>query len=375
MNWFTLPSVRTLGAVAALLACASPSGPAGAQSAAERANRGLVEIVAAGGDSTALDTVRDLSQVFDDGGTRRVLPIIGKGALQNVADLKLLRGVDIAVIQSDVLDFARRERLYPGAMTYIAKLHDAEFHLLAREDIRQVADLAGKPVNFGSPGDGAAVTGPAIFEKLGIKVEPTSSPPALALEKLHSGEIAAAAYVIGKPAKLFSGLQPGDGLHLLAIPFNSQIAESYVAASLSHDDYPDLVPRKQPVETIAVGTAMMVANLIPGSERYRNVASFVDAFFTQFGRLQESGHHPKWREVDLAAELPGWSRFPAAENWLKRNLVASAPTLSEQELRTVFSKFLDERSRSGGGRVLSAQEKDSLFDLFLRWRGSRQASQ
>jgi len=375
MNWFTLASVRTPGAVAAFLVCAWPSAPAGAQSAAERANRGLVEIVAAGADSTALEMVQDLSQVFDDGGTRRVLPVIGKGALQNVADLKLLRGVDIAVIQADVLDFARRERLYPGAMTYIAKLHDAEFHLLAREDIRQIADLAGKPVNFGAPGEGAAVTGPAVFEKLRIKVEPTSYPSALALEKLHSGEIAAAAYVIGKPAKLFSGLQPSDGLHLLSIPFNSQISESYVAGSLSHDDYPGMVPSKQPVETIAVGMAMMVANLIPGSERYRNVASFVDALFTQLGRLQEAGHHPKWREVDPAAELPGWSRFPAAESWLKRNVVASAPGLSEQELRTVFSKFLDERSRSSGGRALSAQEKDSLFDLFLRWRGNRQASQ
>jgi TRAP-type uncharacterized transport system substrate-binding protein len=361
--------------VAALLACASPSSPAGAQSAAERANRGLVEIVAAGADSTALEMVQDLSQVFDDGGTRRVLPVIGKGALQNVADLKLLRGVDIAVIQADVLDYARRERLYPGAMTYIAKLHDAEFHLLAREDIRQITDLAGKPVNFGAPGESAAVTGPAVFEKLRIKVEPTSYPSALALEKLRSGEIAAAAYVIGKPAKLFGGLQPGEGLHLLAIPFTSQIAESYVPARLSHDDYPDLVPAKQPVGTIAVGMAMMVANLIPGSERYRNVASFVDALFTQLGRLQEAGHHPKWREVDLAAELPGWSRFPAADAWLKRNLVASGPALSEQELRMVFSKFLDERSRSGGGRALSAQEKERLFDLFLEWRGSRRASQ
>ena len=62
------------------------------------------------------------------------------------------------------------------------------------------------------------------------------------------------------------------------------------------------------------------------SDRYRNLANFVDAFFTRFQTLLEPGHHPKWREVNLAAELPGWRRFPPAEHGCKRNAqVAATP--------------------------------------------------
>src|SRR5689334_1768291 len=109
MEWPNSFYVRSTDAVIAALLCVSVIAPVRAQMTAERANRGLVEILAGRGDSTSIKMVEDLSLVLDDGGTRRVLPIIGKGSLQNVADLKLLRGVDVALIQSDILDLVRRE--------------------------------------------------------------------------------------------------------------------------------------------------------------------------------------------------------------------------------------------------------------------------
>jgi uncharacterized protein len=111
-----------------------------------------------------------------------------------------------------------------------------------------------------------------------------------------------------------------------------------------------------------------VAPLQPRSERYANVASFVDAFFTQFPRLQEAPRHPKWAEVNLAAELPGWKRFPAADAWLKRNVVAQAPAIDDKEMQEIFAKFLDERSKLAGGKPMSAQEKDQLYQQFRHWQ-------
>ncbi len=122
---------------------------------------------------------------------------------------------------------------------------------------------------------------------------------------------------------------------------------------------------------MAVGAVLVVAGLQPGTERYRNVANFVDAFFTQFPRFQEASRHPKWQEVNLAAELPGWKRFPPAEEWLKRNAIASAAPLSEKDLREIFAKFLDERTRLSGGKALSASEKNAMFDQFQRWQKSQ----
>lgn len=337
----------------------------------EHTNRGLVEMMTSGGDGASIEMAQDLASVLDDGATRRLLPVVGRGAVQNLIDLKALRGVDIGIAQTDVLDYVKKNKILPGienTITYIAKLHNEELHLLAGAGIKRVEDLAGKKVEFVG---GATVTGVAVFGLLNIKVEPVLDDQALALEKLRSGEAAALAYVAAKPTSLFEVLPSGEGLHFLPIPLKPEMTSAYVPARLTADDYPHLVSGDGPVDTIAVGAVMVVANLAPDTERYHNVANFVDAFFTQFPRLQEAPRHPKWAEVNLAAELPGWKRFPPADSWLKRNVVAAAPALDEKELHDVFAKFLDERSRLSGGRAMSMQEKDQLFDRFRQWQGSQ----
>jgi TRAP-type uncharacterized transport system substrate-binding protein len=283
-------------------------------------------------------------------------------------DLKVLRGIDVAIVQIDVLDYAKAQRTPPGidSVPYIAKLYNEEFHLLARADIKSVEDLAGRKVSFGLQGDGTNFTGPRIFDLLKIKVAPVNYDQATALEKLRSGEIAALAYVAGKPAPLFLDVRQQDHLHFLAIPLKPEIASAYIPARLTSDDYPSVVAADGSVDTVAVGAVMVAANLAPDSERNRNVASFVEAFFTQFPKLLEEGHHPKWNEVNLAAELPGWHRYGPADSWIKRN--GGAPVaVNEQQMREIFTRFLDERTRSTG-QALTAQQKDELFDQFKKWQ-------
>jgi uncharacterized protein len=374
MNWTRSRTLRVTALISAMLVVSAEQTGANSQSLTERPNRGLVEVIAGRADSTAIRMVEDLADVLDDSGTRRVLPVVGKGALQDIADVRALRGIDIALVQVDVLSHIQKQKLYPGieqSLTYVAKLDDEEFHLLARDDIKSVEDLAGKKVNFGASGEGVSLTGPAIFDLIKIRVQATFYGSSLALEKLRSGEIAALAYIGGKPAPLFNALKLKDGFHLLAVPMNPGLVGTYVPTQLTDKDYPGLIATSEPIDTVAVGTAMMVANLVPASERYRAVVNFVDAFFTQFPHLQEMPHHPKWREVNFAAELPGWKRFPAADAWLKRNVVASVSTPNEEQLREIFVKFLDERSRLAGGRGMSAQEKDDTFNQFKDWQSSR----
>lgn len=362
---------RIAAATLAVLAFALSAAAAHAADAlVERANRGLVEIVAGGVDGTSAHMAEDLADLLDDGATRRVLPVLGKGALQNLADLKALRGVDLAIVQTDVLEDARTRHLYPNlenTVSYVAKLNNDEFHLLARADIRSIADLAGKKVNFGPLGGGTAFTGQRLFELLKIRVEPTNFGQAQALEKLRKGEIAAMATLVGKPAPLFESVRPQSGLHFVAIPLKGTIDAGYIPARLDSADYPDLVPAGSRVDTVAVGTVLLVAGLAPDSERYRNVANFVEAFFTQFPKLLEAPHHPKWQEVNLAAELPHWRRFAPADDWIKRN--GTAPTaMSQDQLRDIFVKFLDERSKASGSEALSAEQKEQLYDQFRRWQ-------
>lgn len=368
MNPYLSTHRRALALAAGLLLL-SGSMAARAESLVEQTNRGLVEMVT-DGDGASIEMAEDLASVLDDGATRRLLPVIGRGALQNVVDVRALRGVDIAIVQTDVLDQAKRTKTPPNieyAVTYIAKLHNKELHLLAGAAINRVEDLAGKKVEFTG---GATVTGPAVFNLLNVKIESVSDDPMTALQKLRAGQVAALAYVAAKPTPFFDVLS-GDGLHFVAIPLKPELAAAYVPARLTADDYPRLVKNDAPVDTVAVGAVMIAANLTPNTERYRNVANFVDAFFTQFPRLQEAPRHPKWTEVNLAAELPGWKRFGPADIWLKRNVVAAAPQLDEKELHEIFARFLDERTRLTGGKAMSAQEKDKLFDQFRQWQTSQ----
>jgi TRAP transporter TAXI family solute receptor len=361
--------------VAAVLAAGAVLGladAAWAQGLMERTNRGVVELLTGGADATSSRIAEDLAAVVDDGTTRRVLPIVGKGTLQNLIDLKVLRGIDVAIVQSDVLDYGKTQKAVPGiesGLTYVTKLYSEEFHLLAGEGIKTVNDLAGKKVNFGPQGDGTSITGPKIFGLLGINVVATELDQRAALAKLASGEIAAVGYVGGKPVPFFSTLAAQPGLHFVPIPFSAPIVAAYVPGKLTGEDYPNLMKPQESVDTAAVVAVMLVANLQTDSERYRGVASFVDAFFTQLAKLQEDPHHPKWREVNLAAELPGWKRFPPAETWLKRNPPAPV-AMSEQQLREIFMRFLEERSRSTG-QSLTAQQKTELFDQFRRWQATQ----
>jgi len=353
-------------AAAALLAAAT--GPGRAESLVEQANRGLVEMMIPA-DAAALAMAQDLAGLVNDGATRRVLPVIGRDAVEGLIDLKALRGIDVMVAQTDVLAAARGNPALATAatsFTYVAKLNDAPLHVLARAEVHGLADLAGKRVDFIG---GARVTGPAVLDLAKVKVEPVFDGSALALQKLAAGEVAAIAYVATKPTPLF-GTLTGDGLHFLAIPMTPALADAYVPAQLTAEDYPRLVAADAPVDTVAVGTALMVANLPTSTERYRNIATFVEAFFTQFPRLQEAPHLAAWREVNLAADLPGWRRFGPADSWLKRNAVAAASPVDPAELHAIFGKFLDQRSRLAGGQPLSPQEKDQLFDQFQRWQRS-----
>ena len=169
-------------------------------------NRGVVELETARAAGISVRIAEDLANVIDDGATRRVLPVVGKGALQNITDLKLLRGIDMAILQADVLDYARQQNLFPGIeywATYITKLYNEEFHLLARQDIKSVADLANQKVNVDLRGAGTAITAARLFELLKIPVATTNDDQEVALDKLRKGEIAAIAFVAGKPAPIF----------------------------------------------------------------------------------------------------------------------------------------------------------------------------
>ena len=330
-----------------------------------QANRYTIGVISGGIDGTYIRIAADLSAVLEEPNTLRILPVLGKGSVQNLSDLLYLRGIDIGIVQSDVLAYVKREKTYPGIesrLQYISKLYNEELHILAGQGINSIADLAGKKVNFDVKGSGTFITGTLVFDALKVEVEPVAYDQALALEMVKKGEIAALAYVSGKPARLFANLKPEDDVRFLAVPLNAELLQTYLPSQLTHDDYPFVTT---PVETVAVGAVMAVVSFPTQSERYRNLARFTEAFFSKFAAFREPPRHPKWREVSLSAELPGWTRFAPAQTWLASNARPSTP-IPAAEVRKAFDALLDQQAKSTG-RTISAQQRAALFQQFLQW--------
>jgi len=336
-------------------------------------NKGVVELETTGSDGISVRIAEDLARLVNDGATRRVLPVVGEGSLQNITDLKYLHGVDIAIVQADVLNYVRDQRSVPGidSLTYITKLYNEEFHLLARSDVTNAADLAGQKVNIGLLGSGTAITATRLFDQLKLQVTLTHDDPQVALDKLGKGEIAALAFVAGKPAPLFASLTSGDGLHFLSVPFDTNGDAVYVPTRLTSKDYPGLIEQSHPIDTVAVGSILLAADLRSLPDRYNNIANFVEVFFTGFQSLTTPGNHPKWNEVNIAAEISGWRRYDPAAQWLQRNMQVSGPQNPDQ-LKTMFSRFVDERRQGIGGAPMTDAEKNALFQQFQAWRAGQQ---
>ena len=285
----------------------------------ERINSGLVGVMFGGISDGELGEAADLVATIE-AADLKIISVAGDGAKQTVTDLLFARGVDIGIVQTDVLASLKRKPLFPGSehfVQYITRLYDREIHILAGNDIHSLRDLEDKRVNFGAYESGTYSTASIIFQALGIPVQTTSFPQPVALDKLRRGEIAAMFYTAGKPARLFQAVRPEEALHFLPIPTNEVLHEAYTPADLSATDYPGLVQEGKPVATLAVGTVLAAYNWPPGSERYRKVAHFTEAFFRQLDDLRYPPHHPKWREVDIGASVPGWTRFAAASQWIK----------------------------------------------------------
>ncbi len=331
-----------------------------------RVNGGRVGIISGGIGGTYIRIATDLASVLDDGDRIRVLPMMGKGSVQNITDILFLKGVDIGIVQSDVLSFMKRQAVHrniEARIQYITKLYNEEFHLVSSSRVTNVKELAGKKVNFGVKGSGTDMTAQTVFSSLGVKVVPVHFDQALALEKIKQGEIAATVYVAGKPARAISGLKSKSGLRLLPVPYGGKLQETYLPARLTAEDYPGLVKKGDAVDTIAVGAVMAVFNWRPGSTRHARVVKFIDAFFSKFETFQKAPRHPKWREVNLAAKLPGWTRIAHAEQWLAKNKPRPSANLKQD-----FKQFV---SAQGPRTALSQPQLESLFKEFVRWQQTR----
>jgi TRAP-type uncharacterized transport system substrate-binding protein len=330
----------------------------------ERKNAWTVGIAGGLLSGTYMRFVDEMASVLNDGDNLRILPIVSYGAASNLDDLLYLRGVDAAVTQSDVFEYFRTQRKTPNLerrVQYIIRLPIAELHILARNDVQSLEDLRGKKVNFGPAGTGASLTGTIVFQRLGINVEQVLIDQPTALQKLQAGQVDAIARVIPKPIDFFGKIPQNSGLHLVNIPFTKTFEDLYTLGEFNKQDYPNLLQGQDRIDTIAVPAVLAVFNWPKNTDRYAKVDRFIQYLFSRWDALQHPPYHPKWRDVNLAATVPGWTRFSVADDLLQQ---IQAQQQQKQQQRADFDTFLSHQPKIPA----SDADREELFRKFIQWQ-------
>ncbi len=336
----------------------------------ERKNTWTVGLVGGLFEGTFMRFAEEIRKVIDDGDEMRVLPIVSRGTASNLEDLLYLRGVDIAVTQVDIFEYFRTQRKIPNLeqrVHYLLRFPVAEVHLITRNEITSIEQLRGKKVQFANPGGSSTITGVIAFQRLGIEVEQMSGDITGGWDQLRKGEFDGIVRVVNKPVGYISALPANSGLHMISIPYSKKFTDLYALAEFTNADYPNLVAPGERVDTIAVPSVLAAYNWSRNSDRYRRVERFTQRLFANFEKLQKPPYHAKWKDVNIAASIPGWTRFSVAETELQqlklKHNVADQSADLEQEFR-VFVGNLPQRD----GAARNREDIQALFKEFMQWR-------
>lgn len=390
---------RTTTATPGTPAATSPAAQAAVsqEQAKRKANENVVTIMGSGRQTGYTQFAEDISNVIEGikGNELRVIPVLGKSASQNIMDMLYLKGMDMGIVDRDILDYLKKKDpvLYGDIdkrVHYIAKLFNTELHIYAKKDIKGLEDLAGKKVSCLKEGSTVAMMCTNLFKALKIDVQIVYDDGDLARQKVANGEVAAAVRGANPPIPGFDKIKPEENIHFLPISeetlpnsdFNA-VRAMYLPGRLKHEDYPNLIPQGEDVPTIATSSLLAVYAWPPGSVRYQRIQRFVELFFDNIDGFRKPPRHPKWVDVNLGAEVPGWTRFQPAKAWLdaKRKATAaqsaanapvagkggaSANLANDAKMKAAFNKFLDDYAKATGSRG-TPEQREVLYAQFVQW--------
>jgi len=260
------------------------------------------------------------------------------GSIENILAVRHTPGVQLGIVQQDVLAFVRRQAKEKpetsrdmldliNKVRLVFPLYNEEVHVLAREGIRSFEDLNGRRVAIGRKNSGSFLTSVVLFDKTGVSPSQTFAYNAKeGVAALRAGEIDAMIYVVGHPASLFAKeVSKRDRLHLVPISPSafSLLADTYSFSSIPRWTYPW---QEADVETAAV-KAVLVAYDYRG-ENCGHLGKLARIVYTGIDDLRQNGH-AKWNVVALDTRLESWEPYDCVEKALAD--VRQAPGGGEQD--------------------------------------------
>jgi TRAP transporter TAXI family solute receptor len=260
-----------------------------------------------------------------------------KGSVENIFAVYQRPGVQLGIVQSDVLAFVSRLQNDP-VLARIAKktkmvfpLYNEEVHLVGKRGIAEFDDLAGRRVAVGREGSGTYLTARLLFKLAEVAPrEMVFIDTQEALTELKAGRIDAMFYVAGYPVKLLTeDVKESDQLAVIPI-LNKSIVEFYPVAEIPAGTY-----AWQPA---AVSTVAPKSVLISFDFRRRDcdsVGKVAQLIASRKDWLQKNGH-PKWKAVDLNYPLRGWEQYDCVQKALGKSAASVSSRPGRAGLNPVF---------------------------------------
>ncbi len=294
--------------------------------------------------------VHNMESALEQDSDLRIVPIMGKNHVQSIYDLLYLKGVDLALVRADAIEYVRTEGNYPGIQRLIkniAKVSEEKIVIIARKDYDTVDDLEGQVVSFGVQGSGEHVTSTIAFRALGIEPEYLEVDNRTAIEKMKTGELAAMVYLLREPDAVQTGedleaanavknMQLGEDLHLLELPESDAMSIIYTPSTLTQDDLPGLIKEGESISTYSVNAILAAYGWAPGHPRYKqSVTAFVDGLED----LTSDVYQPTWKRVELGQPTPNVEQSAILDEVLEER-VARKERLAE------FSRVAREKAEA-----------------------------
>lgn len=296
---------------------------------------------------------KDISQVAGKAGIS-VDVKTSEGSIDNIKRINSNENAAIGIVQSDVLGFLSRSKSPESIrmaknLRMIFPFYNEEVHVLARNDIKSFSDLQGRKVAVGEDGSGNMLTSINLFSMMGVTpAESKKISPAQGVVAVLKGEVDAAIFVGGKPVRLFKNLEDLtlpenqkyaamlDQVHFLPMD-NPKMLEEYKPAMITKADYNFV---REDVPTIAVQALMVSYDFSAGGSKRRceKLGLLAKVLRKDMPNLVEKGH-PKWKEVNLDADIGNWQKDSCA--WPEADKKAAAKPAAAPDtggLMTILEK-------------------------------------
>ena len=232
------------------------------------------------GEPSWVPEAQSMARALDHENGLRILPMLGKGAVQSVQDLEDFPIIDAALITADSLAYVKGQNLLaPGDsnISYVAAVKQLPILLVAKKSVANVTALAGKKIATGAADTASFASGELLLGSMEVPFLRVPQSQDAAVDALLQGHADAALFV-GLPLNIE---KLGNSFHALPLVMPEQLAQIYKPIHLTSKDAANLVPVGQPLDTVSTSLILAVNEATATPDHRKALKAFENGYFQQ----------------------------------------------------------------------------------------------